>query len=113
MITAGDEEKRIVLAGTAAIREVLFGSDPDAAERLLLTLDWYLDPYYKNQLSYEDEIFTLLEELVTASQHDGILDSALQLLGDYANYEYPILREHFDQIKDSAKPDVLYLLNSP
>ena len=113
MITAGEEEKRIAESGTAAIRAVLFGADPDAAERLLLTLDWYLDPYYKQTLPYQEEIFTMLEELVTVSQHDGILDSALQLLGDYCRRDYPILREHFDQIKDSAKPDVLYLLNSP
>lgn len=112
-ITAGEEEKRIVLAGTAAIREVLFGEDPDAAERLLLTLDWYLDPYYKNTLPYEDEIFTMLEELVTVSQDDGVLDSAMQLLGDYCRRDFPVLRERFAQIKESAKPDVLYLLNSP
>ena len=113
MITAGEEEKRIAESGTAAIRAVLFGADPDAAERLLLTLDWYLDPYYKQTLPYQEEIFTMLEELVTVSQHDGILDSALQLLGDYCRRDYPILREHFERIKDSAKPDVLYLLNSP
>ena len=113
MITAGEEEERIVQAGAAAIRAVLFGDDPDAAERLLLTLDWYLDPYYKQTLPYQQEIFTMLEELVTVSRHDGILNAALQLLGDYQLGDFPVLRGHLDQIKESVKPDVLYLLNRP
>ena len=37
MITAGEEEERIVQAGAAAIRAVLFGDDPDAAEQAVLT----------------------------------------------------------------------------
>lgn len=55
----------------------------------------------------------MLEELVIVSRHDGILNSALQLLGDYNCGDFPVLREHFDRIKDSVKPDVLYLLNRP
>lgn len=113
MIQAGEREEQIVQTGAAAIRAVLFGSDADAAERLLLTLDGYLDPYYQNRLPFEQEIFTMLEELVTVSRHDGVLHSALQLLEDYDCGDFPILREHFEQIMESVKPDVRYLLNRP
>ena len=47
----GEREINIVEAGIDEIKKVLLGNDTKAKERLLFYLDWYLDPYYKNDLS--------------------------------------------------------------
>lgn len=47
----GEREINIVEASIDEIKKVLLGNDTKAKERLLFYLDWYLDPYYKNDLS--------------------------------------------------------------
>lgn len=34
-----------------AVRSVLSGTDTEAKRRLLFYLDWYMDPYYKQDIS--------------------------------------------------------------
>lgn len=80
---------------------------------ILLCLDFYLDPYYKNSLSYETEIYGLLQELVLCSQDDDVIRACLQLIEDYSCIPLSILEEGFDYIKDNWKPDVRYILNRP
>lgn len=110
-VWADKEHEQIVQAGIPAIREALFG-EPYLAQQILLTLDLHLDPYYKQPLPYEREIYTLLEELIVTSRDDDVLEDAVHLLG-YARCPLPILEQNIDKVKDSVKPDVLYILHAP
>lgn len=46
-ITYGANEKEIIKTGIEAIREVLMGDDNEKKKSLLFALDWFMDPYYK------------------------------------------------------------------
>ena len=47
----GEKEFKTVESGIVEIEAVLTGTDIHAKERLLYYLDWYMDPYYKKDLS--------------------------------------------------------------
>lgn len=108
-----DSHEKIVESGISAIKRVLFGNNTSEIKSVLLCLDFYLDPYYKNTLSYETEIYDLLQEPVICSQDDAVISACLQLIGDYSCTPFSILEEGFEKIKDNWKPDVRYILNQP
>lgn len=108
-----DSHQKIVESGISEIKKVLFGNNTSEIRSVLLCLDFYLDPYYKNTLSYETEIYDLLQELVIYSHDDGVIRSCLQLIRDYSCIPLSTLEEGFDNIIDNWKPDVRYILNRP
>lgn len=80
----GGREIEIVEAGIDEIQKVLFGNDTKAKERLLFYLDWYLDPYYKNDLSkIENDLSLVLQNVVIKSDDDEVIDEAIHLLSAY------------------------------
>ena len=103
--------KKIVESGADAIHKVLAGDDADAKERLLLCLDYYLDPYYKNTLPYESEIIKLLEHVIISGNPLSVKEDALNLLTSYAYPPFYILEQNLGQIEDQLMPDVMYALN--
>ena len=109
MVTYSNAEKKIVESGADAIHKVLAGDDADAKERLLLCLDYYLDPYYKNTLPYESEIIKLLEHVIISG--NPVKEDALNLLTSYAYPPFYILEQNLGQIEDQLMPDVMYALN--
>ena len=108
-----DSHQKIVESGIPEIKKVLFGNDISEIRSVLLCLDYYLDPYYKNTLSYEREIYDLLQELIIYSHDDDVITSCLQLIGDHCRIPLLILEKGFDNIKDKWKPDVRYILEQP
>ena len=112
-ITYDDSHKKTVESGTEAVREVLFGGNTLEIRKLLFCLDLYLDPYYKNTLPYEPEIYDLLQELAVTSRDDDVIDDCLQLIDNYSCSSLAILEHGFDRIKDSMKPYAQYILNKP
>lgn len=46
-----EREMQCVKEGMGAVRSVLSGTDTEAKRRLLFYLDWYMDPYYKQDIS--------------------------------------------------------------
>lgn len=46
-------EKKAIKFEMAEIRKILMGSDDDEKRSLLLTLDWYMDPYFKQDIIRE------------------------------------------------------------
>ena len=46
-----EREMQCVKEGIGAVRSVLSGTDTEAKRRLLFYLDWYMDPYYKQDIS--------------------------------------------------------------
>lgn len=113
LITYDKSHRKIVESGIPAIKDVLFGDDREQILSLIFCLDYYLDPYYKNTLPYEKEIYDLLQELVISSRDEEVVEDCLNLMGSYVGYPLPIMEAHFDQIIDSMKPDARYALNQP
>lgn len=110
MITYNEKHQKIIESGIDEIRKTLFGNDDNLIRELLFCLDFYLDPYYKNQLSYEKEIYDLLQELAVTSNNEDIINDCFQLIGDYMTYPADILRNRFDEINENDKPYIEYLL---
>ena len=108
----GEKEFKTVDAGIEAIEAVLNGTDIHAKERLLYYLDWYMDPYYKKDLSslYEP-LKELLQRVVVYDSDTGVAEEALHLLEAYTEGPYTILKENADNVAEEFKPTVLYLLN--
>ena len=108
----GEEEFRTVDAGIEAIETVLMGEDIHAKERLLFYLDWYMDPYYKRDLSTIGEALKeLLQRTVITGNEIGIVEEALHLLEAYTDGPYEILENNIDYVDEEFKPAVLLLLN--
>ena len=106
----GEEEFRIVDAGIEAIEAVLMGEDIHAKERLLFYLDWYMDPYYKKDLSVIGEALKeLLQRIVIADNEIGIVEEAIHEA--YTDGPYAILENNIDNVAEEFKPEVLFLLN--
>lgn len=108
----GEKEFKTVDAGIEAIEAVLTGSDIHAKERLLYYLDWYMDPYYKKDLSVlYDPLKELLQRVVVDDSDAGVAEEALHLLEAYTEGPYAILKENADNVAEEFRPTVLYLLN--
>jgi len=108
----GEEEFRTVDAGIEAIEAVLTGEDIHAKERLLFYLDWYMDPYYKKDLSAIGEALKeLLQRIVITDNEIGIVEEALHLLEAYTDGPYAILESNLDSVTEGFKPTVLFLLS--
>ena len=108
----GDAEREIVKSGYKAIEAVLVGHDTDAKRRLLFYLDWYMDPYYKNDLTnlYEP-LKELLQEMVITENEDDVIEDALFLLESYMDSPYERLRKSIDVVPQQFLPKVRYLIN--
>ena len=107
-----DAERELVKSGYKAIEAVLAGHDANAKRRLLFYLDWYIDPYYKNDLTnlYEP-LKELLQEMVIEDNEDDIIEDALFLLESYMDPPYERLRESIDIVPQQFLPKVRYLIN--
>lgn len=91
----GGGEKEIVRRGIGAIREVLLGDDNGKKRSLLLALDWFMDPYYHQDISaIREELKALLETVAATSGDPNVTEDALQLLYDYEAPPFPILEAH-------------------
>ena len=113
-VTYGNNEKEIVKKGIAAIREVLMGSDSDKKRSLLFALDWFMDPYYGQDIyisDIRDELVELLQTVIISSNDDEVADDALDLLMSYEWPPFAILEKNMDKISEKLKPDVLYAIN--
>lgn len=110
-ITYSSSEKELVKEGFAAVEKVLTGTDTEAKERLLLCLDYYMDPYFGQKLPYEPDLIHLLETVLISDNIVSVKEDAIQLLCDYTLPPYPVLQSDFERIEDELKPDVRYLIS--
>lgn len=113
-ITYSKQEKEIVKQGITAIQNVLMGADVNAKRSLLLALDWYMDPYYKqdNYISdFREELIELLQTVVITSSDIEVAEDALILLTSYAWPPFDILEKNIDRVSPQLRPDVLYAIH--
>lgn len=105
-------DKEIVRSGIVAIQEVLMGTDADRKRSLLFCLDWFMDPYYGQDISdIHDELVELLQTVIICPNEEDVIEDALQLLTDYEWPPFKILENNLDNIPKNIKPDVLYAIN--
>jgi hypothetical protein len=108
-----EEERKLVReGGISAIRQVLTGSDTEKKRSLLLCLDWFMDPYYKQDISsFKEDLIQLLETVIVSPNPIEVKDDALQLLSDYCWGPFPTLEQHVDEIEDELKANAEYTIN--
>lgn len=114
MVTYGKQEKETVKQGIAAIQKVLMGDDDDAKKSLLLALDWFMDPYYKQDeyiAEYREELNQLLQTVVITSNDSEVAEDALHLLTSYEWPPFDILERNIDRVSAQLRPDVLYAVH--
>lgn len=111
--TYGSREKEIVKRGMEAIREVLMGDNDEEKKSLLFALDWFMDPYYKQDHYIADfrDALTELLQIVVISSSDDVSEDALNLLSSYAWGPFEILEKGIDKVSEQMKPDVLYVIH--
>lgn len=108
----GEREFNTIKTGIKAIEAVLTGSDIHAKERLLFCLDWYMDPYYKMDLSaLREPLIELLQKIAVTDDNKGVKDEVFHLLEAYTEGPYDILEKNIDKVPEEYKPTALYLLN--
>lgn len=110
----GQNERDIVKKGIVAIQEVLMGDNTDEKRSLLLALDWFMDPYYKQDIYIADireDLNKLLQTVVIWSNDDEVSKAALNLLSSYEWPPFEILEKNIDRVSKQLKPDVLYVIN--
>ena len=72
--------------GMGAVRSVLSGTDTEAKRRLLFYLDWYMDPYYKQDISdIKNDLKEMLEKVAVSPEEEDIIDEALHHLEGYTD----------------------------
>lgn len=111
--TYGANEKEVVKRGIEAIRLVLMGNDDEKKKSLLFALDWFMDPYYKQNhyiADFQDELTDLLQ-IVVVSSSDDVSEDALDLLSSYAWGPFEILEKEIDKVSEQMKPYVLEVIN--
>ena len=111
--TYGANEKEVVKRGIEAIRVVLMGNDDEKKKSLLFALDWFMDPYYKQNhyiADFQDELTDLLQ-IVVVSSSDDVSEDALNLLSSYAWGPFEILEKERDKVSEQMKPYVLEVIN--
>lgn len=111
--TYGANEKEVVKRGIEAIRVVLMGNDDEKKKSLLFALDWFMDPYYKQNhyiADFQDELTDLLQ-IVVVSSSDDVSEDALDLLSSYAWEPFEILEKEIDKVSEQMKPYVLEVIN--
>ena len=74
-------------------------------------LTWYMDPYYKQDISdIKKDLKEMLEKVAVSSNEEDIIDEALHLLEGYTDPPYPILAAYLGNLSGKHKPKALYLL---
>ena len=112
-ITYGENEKEIVKKGIVAIQEVLMGVDTDKKRSLLFALDWFMDPYYGQDIYIADirnDLIDLLQTVIISSNDDEVSEDALDLLSSYESPPFEILEKNIDKVSKQLKPYVLGIL---
>ena len=95
-----EREVQCLKEGMGAVRSVLSGTDTEAKRRLLFYLDWYMDPYYRQDISdIKNDLKEMLEKIVVSPNEEDVIDEALHLLEGYTDPPYPILAGVLGELK--------------
>lgn len=111
-ITYTENEIETVRKGIAAIQEVLMGDDSGRKRSLLFCLDWFMDPYYGQDISaIHGDLVELLQAVIVLSDDEEVAEDALDLLASYEWPPFEILEKNVDKMSEKLKPYVLSVIN--
>ena len=111
-ITYTKKECNIVENGIDAIKKVLLNnSNENDKLNILFCLDKYLDPYFKYNLPYEEEIFKILQEIIISENTLDTKEEAINLLSSYSWPPFKIIEKNIDKIEKELISDIKYLIN--
>ena len=91
-VTYTDKDRDIVRKGICEIAKVLLGDDTQRKLSMLFCLDWFMDPYYQQDIS-------------------DIHDDLVLLLQSYELPPFPLIEEKRNRIPLKFQDDIAYLLD--
>ena len=107
-----ENDREIVRKGITEIARVLMGTDTERKLSMLLCLDWFMDPYYGQDIStFHDELVDLLQTVIISPNDDNVIEDAISLLMDYEWPPFLIIEQNKDLIPNKFQDDIAYLLN--
>ena len=87
------------------------GTNTDRKLSMLLCLDWFMDPYYGQDIStFHDELVDLLQTVIISPNDDDVIEDAIDLLIDYEWPPFPIIEQNKALIPQKFQGDIAYLL---
>jgi hypothetical protein len=99
-----------VKAGIESISRVLSSENVTEKRSLLFCLDKYLDPYYRYNLPYFEDIIYLLQKQLLVEENKDVKEDILQLLTDYVHDSLDYLADNIEIIGPDFLAGVLYSL---
>ncbi|MDE5884123.1 MAG: hypothetical protein K2H29_03480 [Oscillospiraceae bacterium] len=107
-----ENDRNIVKSGIKAIKKELLGDNMDRKRSLLFCLDWFMDPYYRQDISaFKTELIDLLQTMIISKNDIDVKEDALELLRFYTWGSYEILEKNIDKIENTLRSDVIEMIN--
>ena len=111
-VTYTDKDRDIVRKGICEIAKVLLGDDAQRKLSMLFCLDWFMDPYYQQDISdIHDDLVLLLQTVITEPNEDDVIEDAIELLMSYELPPFPLIEEKRNRIPLKFQDDIAYLLD--
>ena len=105
----GETEKEIIRRGLPAVEAVLLRGGREEKLRLLLALDWFMDPYFRQDTAaMADGLCRLLQTAAVSSGDTEVSEAALGLLTDYCWPPFPILEAGLESVPAETRGEALY-----
>lgn len=105
-------DREIVRNGIDGIRKVLLGTDTARKLSMLLCLDWFMDPYYGQDISnIHEELVDLLQTVIISPNEYDVIEDAINLLSSYECPPFPIIEKNRNLIPKVFQDEITYLLN--
>lgn len=116
-VTYTEKERQLVKQGIGAVREVLLGGSAAQKRSLLLCLDWYLDPYYGQDISgMREQLSELLQRVAVSPNEAAVREDALELLQNYLleplgpQQQFLVLEQNFEAIPGELQKWAAWLI---
>jgi hypothetical protein len=107
-----ENDRELVRKGIDGIRKVLLGTDTARKLSILLCLDWFMDPYYGQDISnIHEELVDLLQTVIISPNEYDVIEDAINLLASYEWPPFPIIEKNRNLIPKKFQEEIAYLLN--
>lgn len=107
-----ENDRELVRKGIDGIRKVLLGTDTARKLSILLCLDWFMDPYYGQDISnIHEELVDLLQTVIISPNEYDVIEDAINLLASYEWPPFPIIEKNRNLIPEKFQEEIAYLLN--
>ncbi len=106
-----ENDRNIVKSGIEAVIKELLGDDMDRKRSLLFCFDYFMDPYYRQDISsFKTELTDILQTMIISKNDIDVKEDALELLRLYTWGSYEILEKNIDKIENALRLDVIEMI---